>query len=634
MRINFAILVVLMIAASAVISGQSRDLNITAEQTVEVINLYGRVDIVAQAAPTPGGNASVNERASETEKSKEIVSTLSIISKTELSESEIVSTGAKGKLRIEVKPNSETTRVDLTLSLPERTKLIVETRDGGILVEGDFESVTAITDTGTIAVDVPTENLSYDLNWTMSKPRVLADFEIEEVQERSGGRFQIKGVVGQKSKKKKKKRLDTSEAPEAREPTIFVERQALKGNGESDKSEVEQKDVDKKEAKTAEKKAEEEKKSRAVALNFTTARGIVLLNVPPNEVMSDLRERPLTDAAKSIVRSGDSFLIDAIRRASPKYFGDYAKTLPPAKFEPRLAASTRANENVSAHVKTATARVLDMQNRAIAGLTAEDFEVAENGEPREVISARPVTAPFNLVLLLDVSGSVDTYVNFIRKAARAFVNTVDPNDRVSIVLFNDDVKVLAGFTTDKTKLSESLDTFDAGGGTAYYDAIGYTLVETLRPMKGDRTAIVVLTDGDDNRSFLPFHSLAGTIEESGALIYPLYVPTSLAAIGATQDLNASVDPLRTKYLNVSLTSKAETEGAQLAQISGGVYYPITQLSQIQRAYEDIVLQLRTAYDVTFKSELSTPDGKANPRLKIKSKRPNTFVHVGRVSARQ
>ena len=153
-------------------------------------------------------------------------------------------------------------------------------------------------------------------------------------------------------------------------------------------------------------------------------------------------------------------------------------------------------------------------NRAIPGLGANDFTVFENGEAREIVRVDR-TLPLNLVLLLDVSGSVDNYVNFIRKAARSFVNTVDRNDRVSIVLFNDDVKVLSRFTTDKGKLSQSLDTFDAGGATAYYDALAYTLADTLRPLKGERTAIVILTDGDDNRSFLSFDGLLGAIQESG-----------------------------------------------------------------------------------------------------------------------
>ncbi len=346
--------------------------------------------------------------------------------------------------------------------------------------------------------------------------------------------------------------------------------------------------------------------------------------------MSDLRTRPLTDAAKAVIRSGDTLLMDAIRRASPKYFGEYARTLPPVRREPTLTTATNPAETKAPSIKTATARVTDLQNRAIAGLGADDFEVAESNEPREILAVRPAAASVNLVLLVDVSGSVDNYVNFIRKAARAFVETVDRNDRVSIVLFNEDVKTLAGFTTDKGKLSESLDTFDAGGGTAYYDAVAYTLTETLRPLKGERTAIVVLTDGDDNRSFLPLQSLLGTIRESGALIYPLYVPSSLI-VAAANDPNTAVDPLRSRYLSNDLTTKADAEGRQLAKISGGVYYPITQLSQIQTAYQDIVVQLRTAYDITFRSELSTPDGRISPRLKVRVKKPNTFVQIRSVT---
>jgi VWFA-related protein len=194
---------------------------------------------------------------------------------------------------------------------------------------------------------------------------------------------------------------------------------------------------------------------------------------------------------------------------------------------------------------------------------------------------------------------------------------------VSIVIFNEDVKVLSRFTTDKGKLSESLDSFDAGGGTAYYDALAYTIADTLRPLKGERTAVVILTDGDDNRSFLPFDSLLGSIEESGALIYPLYVPSGLIAAAAANP-NADIDPTRRKFM--SLTAKSQGEGERLAKISGGVYYPIAQISQIQQAYEDIVIQMRSAYTITFRSDAGLPAG-VSPRLKIKAKRDNAFTAV-------
>ena len=341
--------------------------------------------------------------------------------------------------------------------------------------------------------------------------------------------------------------------------------------------------------------------------------------------MADLRERPLSNAAKAIVRSGDSLLMEAIRRASPKYFGDYARTLPPLRTEPAFAAAKARTEVPAAAVKLATVRVTDLKNRAIDGLKASDFEITESGEPREILSVTHSTAPFNLVLLLDVSGSVENYVNFIRRAARNFVETVDRRDRVSIVIFNEDIKVLSTFTTDKGKLSESLDTFDAGGGTAYYDALAYVISDTLRPLRGERSAIVVLTDGDDNRSFLAFDSLTGSIQESGALIYPLYVPSALIA-ASVQNPDADIDPVRRKYM--SLSAKASGEGEELAKISGGVYYPITEISQIQKAYEDIVAQLRTAYNITYKSD---PDVNS-ARLRVKPRRENTFATVTSVIA--
>jgi len=600
MFIRLAIFVLLMIAASTVIFGQriDRELKFVDGQTVQIINRFGRVDITSQPAVV-----------GEDDKLEQPTSTLSVTSSVETTENEIVVAAAKGNFRIEVRPSSPSKRIDLALVVPERLKINIETRDGEIKAEGNFASLSATTDTGTIAVDVPTDDLTYDLWWTTSKPRFLADFAVAEAKEKSGGRFQLKGRYPTEGKSKKEK-SKSEEAAVGSVPDRKGER--IKDKGESE-----------------ERKKKNPADLTSIALNFTTARGIVLLNVPPNEVMSDLRERPLTDAAKAVVRSGDSMLLDAIRRASPKYFGDYAKTLPPARLLPTLTSVPRTEDVVSSGVRTVSVRVLDEKNRAVAGIKNAEFEITESGASREILSVKPSPAPFNLVLLLDVSGSVDNYVNFIRKAARAFVNTVDPRDRVSIVLFNDDVNVLSGFTTDKAKLSEVLDTFDAGGGTAYYDAIGYTLVETLRPMSGERTAIVVLTDGDDNRSFLPFDSLAGTIEESGALIYPLYVPSSLAALGATSDLNAGVDPLRSKYLNLSLTSKAKGEGARLAQISGGVYYPITQLSQIQTAYEDIVVQLRTAYDISFRSDLAPTNGKPSPRLRIRTTRPGTFTQIGK-----
>ena len=574
-----------------------KDFPLKSGGAVEIANIHGRVTV----------------QASEANEDRVFVSA---ISAEQILESDIKIESSDGKIKIQVLPKSERARIDLTLKLPNRSRVRIETREGEVLVGGNLEAASVSTETGTIAADVALDNLKYDFVWTASSPRVLSDVPLEEIKEGAAGRFSIKGkIINQEALDKLAGKSDPEENSEEASEEDSSEDGA---NGEADKS---------KEKK--QKKKKPKKNDNRVELNFQTARGIVLLNVKPGEVPSNLRERPLTEAAKAVIRSGDSILTEAIRRASPKFFGDYAKTLPPRKALPSLSEAKPAPKIPVAAVKRVLVRVVDINNRAIPDLQAKDFEVTENGEKREILSIEQTTAPFNLVLLLDVSGSVENYVDFIRKAARNFINTVGAQDRVAIVLFNEDVKTLSTFTTDKGRLSESLDTFDAGGSTAFYDALAYTLTETLRPMKGERTAIVVLSDGDDNRSFLPFEPLLGSIQESGALIYPLYVPSGLIAASATNNPNQTADPLRTRYL--SLTSKAENEGERLAQVSGGVYYPITRLSDLQTAYDDIVRQLRTAYSVTFRSETAETRERTNPlRLKVKVNRDNSFVKLGSV----
>ncbi|MET0752613.1 MAG: VWA domain-containing protein [Pyrinomonadaceae bacterium] len=585
LKIGYIILIIFISAFVAVAQNVEREFPYKTGATLEIKNLYGRVWI----------------QADETVKEKAFVQ---INSDNSLAESEMRIDNANN-LTIEIVPQNPKNRVELTIKLPVRSRVRVTTGEGEVRVSGDLESAEAVSDTGTISAQVPLDNLKYNFLWTASRPRYVSDVTLEEIKEKAAGRFALKGKISQES------RVESRESEE----------ETTTDNAET---------TDKKSKEKKKKSKTKDQNSKTISLDFTTARGIILLNVNPSEVPSDLRDRPLTTAAKAVIRSGDSMLMEAIRRASPKYFGDYAATLPPLKKSPVLTQAEKNKDTAAAQIKKVLVKVTDLNNRAVSDLRKEDFEVQESGGAREILSVESTTAPFNLVLLLDVSGSVENYVDFIRKAARNFVNTVGRDDKIAIIIFNEDVKTISTFTTDKGKLSESLDTFDAGGGTAYYDALAFTLVETLKPLRGDRTAIVALTDGDDNRSFLSFDSLLGSIQESGALIYPLYVPSDLIAASANNNPDSTIDPLRTRYM--ALTSKAEDEGERLAQISGGVYYSIKQLSELQKAYNDIVVQLRTAYTVTFRSDAKEVrgDGAISPRLKVKVKRPNSFVKLGSV----
>ncbi|HET6889727.1 MAG TPA: hypothetical protein VFH31_01385, partial [Pyrinomonadaceae bacterium] len=187
------------------------------------------------------------------------------------------------------------------------------------------------------------------------------------------------------------------------------------------------------------------------------------------------------------------------------------------------------------------------------------------------------------------------------------------------------VQVISDFTTDRRLLSQKLDEIDAGGATALYDALAYVLTDTLKSLRGERTAVVLMSDGDDNKSFVPFPALLEALIESGTLVYPLYVPSGLIPESSVPKPETTVDPLRSRYL--TLTTRAEEEGRKLASGSGGVYYPIRRLEDLQRAYDDVVVQLRTAYTITYASN-STPSG--SRRVRVRTNRDGASVRLSPV----
>jgi hypothetical protein len=237
-------------------------------------------------------------------------------------------------IHIDVRPRGEKDRIDLVVTIPTRSKVEIEGQAGSVDVIGSFESASVKTDTGTIHADVPLEALKFNFTWEASKPRYMSDVELPPIKEKAGGAFKLSGRLGEK-------------------------------------------DVD---------------KALLVALDFRTQRGVVLLNIDPERAPADLRERPLTEAARAIVRSGDSQLVEAIRKVSPKMFGDYAKTLPPPDKEPALVRRAPPGQIVSSvapQLMRFTASVTDRNGRAIGGMREADFTVWENGVERRVTNVAP-----------------------------------------------------------------------------------------------------------------------------------------------------------------------------------------------------------------------------------------------------
>ena len=169
--------------------------------------------------------------------------------------------------------------------------------------------------------------------------------------------------------------------------------------------------------------------------------------------------------------------------------------------------------------------VTDRNGRYIPNLRKEDFRLWEDGVEQQVAFFSSVDKPFSVVLMLDTSGSTRFRLEDIQDAAITFVNQLRPDDRVMVVSFDDRVRVLSEFTSDRYRLRDAIRQTETGNGTRLYDAVDMVMNQRLNVVDG-RKAIVLFTDGVDTTSRqASYESNVRDAEELDALIYPVQYDT-------------------------------------------------------------------------------------------------------------
>src|SRR6185369_1680575 len=148
----------------------------------------------------------------------------------------------------------------------------------------------------------------------------------------------------------------------------------------------------------------------------------------------------------------------------------------------------------------------------------------EDGVPQEIAFFGKVAAPFHVVLMLDTSSSTKDHLTKIQNAAYAFVQQLQPVDRVKIISFDDKIRELNEFTSDREVLRTAINSTRPGEGTKVYDAFEIAM-NTLRKIRG-RRAIVLFSDGMDWFSDkATFESTVRYLDEEGIVIYPIRYDT-------------------------------------------------------------------------------------------------------------
>lgn len=169
--------------------------------------------------------------------------------------------------------------------------------------------------------------------------------------------------------------------------------------------------------------------------------------------------------------------------------------------------------------------VMDRNGRFIPDLRQQDFRIFEEGVEQQVAYFASVEKPFTVALVIDTSASTQFRLDEIQDAAIAFINQLRPEDRVLVVSFDEDVRVLAEATSDRYLLRDAIRRTRTGGNTKLYDAVDLVINQRLNREKG-RKAVVLFTDGVDTASkHATYQTNVRDAEELDALIYPIQYDT-------------------------------------------------------------------------------------------------------------
>lgn len=162
--------------------------------------------------------------------------------------------------------------------------------------------------------------------------------------------------------------------------------------------------------------------------------------------------------------------------------------------------------------------VTDRAGRFITDLAKNDFVVFEDGKRQEVSIFTAIKQPFNAVLVLDTSNSAEDRLRAIQNVAAGFARETGSDDRMMVISFDNEVRQLTDFTSDRQELETAIKGTEAGFGKLLYEAVVRAL-EQLREREG-RRAVILLTDGLDMRSIeATAESTLRLAEESGAVVY-------------------------------------------------------------------------------------------------------------------
>ncbi len=269
----------------------------------------------------------------------------------------------------------------------------------------------------------------------------------------------------------------------------------------------------------------------------------------------------------------------------------------PAPLEGNKALSARPNERMRVNVNLVLVpvTVTDPLNRLVTGLERQDFFVYENNALQKLKSFSSEDAPVSIGIIFDLSGSMTDKINRARNSILEFLRTANPQDEFFVIGFNDRPELITDFTSSVDNIEARLLTVKPGHRTALLDAIYFGL-NKMKQAKNERKALLVVSDGGDNRSRYTESEVRSVVRESDVQIYSIGIFDQYA-------------PTREEQLGPILLHDVSEE-------TGGQLFRVDDLADMADIATKISAELRNQYVLGYSSDDAKRDGKWR-KLKVK-----------------
>jgi len=174
-------------------------------------------------------------------------------------------------------------------------------------------------------------------------------------------------------------------------------------------------------------------------------------------------------------------------------------------------------DRVNVDLVQVTATVSDRRGAYVRGLPRSAFHVLEDGRTQTITHFQSEDVPLELIVALDISGSMIPAMPKLKEVAKAFLNSVSSKDRVTVLGFNENVFTIARRAVDPDERVEGIDRLAAWGTTALYDVI--IEAEDMLGRESGRKALIVFTDGEDEGSRSTVEDVRQRLQASDVTLY-------------------------------------------------------------------------------------------------------------------